>query len=209
MRFAYTLAMLAIPMLVAAEEVVAETAPAVVDAAPTPEVAGWVGMVQMALMVIIPLIFGGFLKKKWDSEKTKTAIDTSKSLMEQKNMIIDQRLMPFLVDTAEHWLLTQLPAILKDAGDGGGFQWKDHLMGLKTYAKDQALKKFAHENIDLIELLGADALDNLIDRQIMRLIGKLPEKVQAFIPAGAVDMLTDKASEYAIEKGKGLLKGIE
>jgi len=180
------------------------------DSAPAEEskeeggVPAWVTILGTILTVVITFL-GGFLKKKWGAEETKAKIDTTKSLMEQKNFIIDNRLIPFAISTAEHWLLTQMMPIIKDATDGNGFQWKDHFDSLKKYVKTRVLKKFASENVELIEQLGERELDNLLDRILTKLITKLPDNVQAFLPDSVKNMLSDKASEFLVDKGKDLL----
>lgn len=163
------------------------------------------GMILSGILTFIVAIVAGFMKKKFSAEADKAKIDTTKSLMEQKNFIIDQRLIPFAISTGEHWLLTQLPAIIADATDGNGFQWKNHYEALKAYMKDRVVKKFAAENLDIIEQIGAEELDNLLDRLIMKLISKLPDSVKAFLPESVIDMLTDQVSKFAVEKGKELI----
>lgn len=164
------------------------------------------------VMVIITMLVGlvaNWLRQKYKLEGAKLQIDTSKSLMEQRNFIIDQRLIPFAISTGEHWLLTQLPVILKDATDGNGFQWKDHWKNLRDYVRGRILSKFLAENVDLIKFMGEKELDDLLDRLLMKLISKLPEGVRVLLPAEAIDALTNKltskATEFVIEKGQSLL----
>jgi len=177
----------------------------------TPEVAQsvtelpvWAGILLSVITVVVTAI-AGFLKKKFDVDNKKTAIDTSKSLMEQKNFIIDNRLIPFAISTGEHWLITQLPALVKDATDGDGFEWKTHWKNLLKYMKTEVVKKFADENVDIIKLFGEDYLDKLMNRLAMKLVKKLPESVGGFIPKAIVDMITRKVAEFTVEKAEELL----
>lgn len=188
----------------AAEETVPAT-PAVEEASEAvAELPMWVTVLGSILSAVV-LFLSGFLKKKWGAETEKAQLDANKSLMEQKNFLIDNRLIPFAIATAEHWLMTQLMTLIKDAADGGEFHWKEHYSNLKSYMKDQILKKFLAENTDIIEQLGEKELDNLIDRLATKLITKLPDSVQKFIPDSASKMLSEKASDYIVEKGKDLL----
>lgn len=185
-----------------AAEVVAETVAPVSEAAAPTGVVGWI--LATALPLIAAAILG-LLKKRWDTENVKLELDATKSLMEQRNFIIDQRLIPFAISSAEHWTILHMPAIVGDLKDGGDFRWGEHFDNLKNYTKDRVLKKFAAENLDIIEFLGEKELDNLLDRLLLKLITKLPESVQAFIPNALVTKLTDYASAYITEKGKDLL----
>lgn len=161
--------------------------------------------VLLAIITCVITAVGGMLRKKWKTDGEKTQIDTTKSLMEQKNFIIDQRLIPFAISTIEHWLLTQIPAIVKDAADGNGFQWKAHWSNLLSYTKDEVVQKFAEENIDIIKLFGEKYLDQLLNRLAMKAIAKLPEGVQNFLPRALIDSLTKQAAEFARDKGSELL----
>lgn len=188
---------------VIAEDTVIIEAPAE-EAPAEAELPTWVTILGTILTTIVALL-AGFAKKKWGAEETKAKLDANKSLMEQKNFLIDTRLIPFAIATAEHWLLTQLMVLIKDATDGDGFQWKDHYENLKTYIKDRVIKKFAEENIDIIEQLGEKELNSLIERQAIKLITKLPDNISNFIPESAVSMLSEKASDFIVDKGKDLL----
>lgn len=162
------------------------------------------GVILAAVGMLVAWVFK-LLRSKWKVEEDRVIIDTTKSLWEQKNFLIDNRLIPFAMSTAEHWLLTQLPAIIKDATDGGGFQWGSHWNSMKSYTKVRIIEKFAAENVDILVMVGEKELDNIIDRLLMKLIAKLPDSVQLFLPAEIIDKLTDYASAFAFEKGKDLL----
>ena len=184
------------------------TLPAAVSAAEAAEAAAEQPSWLPVLLSVITAVIGWvatMLRKKFKVDAEKAQLDASKSLMEQKNFIIDNRIIPFAVSTAEHWLALSLPKLIVDATDGDGFKWKEHWADLVTYLKARVVKKFLAENVDIIKLLGEDELDNLLDRLALKLIGKLPEKVQRFLPADVVDKLTDKASEFAVDKGRELL----
>ena len=166
----------------------------------------WVGIATTAAIALVTWLASLF-RKKVNSDSEKAEIDKEKSLWEQRNHLIDTRLTPFLISTAEHWLITNIAPILQDATDGDGFSWSDHWTRLRNYVKGRALKKFAKENVDLIERFGEEELDDLLDRVLLKLIGKLPESVQAFLPQEIVDKLTDFATKFATEKGKELVSG--
>lgn len=194
-----------------AEEVADEAAPVEEskEAAPAEEggTPAWIGILLAALGVVVTWL-ANMLRGKLKIDGQKAAIDADKSLMEQRNFLIDNRLIPFAISTGEHWLISQLPALIKDATDGNGFQWKDHFDNLKAYLKDEVVKKFAAENVDLIERLGERELNSLINRLAVKMVSKLPDSVEAFLPDSVVEMLTAKASEFVVEKGKDLL-GVE
>jgi hypothetical protein len=183
-------------------------APAVTSPEGTPVLTGIAGSVMLILTMLASLV-SGWLRQKFKAEITQSQLDASKSLMEQKNFVIDQRLIPFALSTAEHWLMTQLPFILKDATDGDGFHWGEHWGRLRTYVKERVLAKFLAENVDLVTMMGEKELDDLVDRLLMKLIAKLPDSVKALLPAEVVDVLTDKltkkATAFVIEKGTSLL----
>jgi len=195
MRY-HPLVLLLLPALLVAEEA---------DSG-MPETTTWVAVAGAALVALVTWIATMVRKKvKVDSEKAE--IDKEKSLWEQRNHLIDTRVTPFAISTAEHWLITNIPPILKDVSDGGGFRWSHHWTKLRNYVKDRVLRKFAKENIDLIERLGEDELDDLLDRVLVKLIGKLPESVRAFLPKAVIDKLTDFATTFAVDKGKELIDG--
>jgi hypothetical protein len=166
-----------------------------------------VAIVTSALGVLLAWAFK-LLREKWKIEAQHEALDATKSLWEQRNFLIDNRIIPFAFSNAEHWLLTQLPAIIKDATDGDGFAWDLHWKALRGYTRQRVIAKFAAENVDVIALLGEHELNNLLDRVLLRLVGKLPESVQRFLPASVVDNLTDAASSFITRKGRDLLVGM-
>lgn len=193
-----------LPALASAQEVGQE---AVQSSNPwMPIITGIIAMVTSAALY--------FLRKKWKVDTEKQEIDKSKSLMEQRNFLIDNRLLPFALGTAEHWINTQLPLILSDLGDGGEFAWKDHWSDLHKYVKARVIQKFAKENIDIIDFMGEVELDQLLDRVGMSLIARLPPSLKAFLPGvssddgpvpASIDKLTDAASKFVLDKGKELL----
>lgn len=158
-----------------------------------------------AVVTIVVTVLGGFLKKKWSVDTEKAKLDSNKSLMEQRNFLIDNRVIPFAISTAEHWLLTQLMPIVRSATDDKEFDWGDHFDSLKDYVKDRVVKKFASENVDLIDQFGENELDNIIDRILVKLISNVPDSVKVFITDGVKDKLSDKASSYLLKEGKKML----
>ena len=197
----YALLILCLPLLAvgAAEEAV-----------PVAVAAGDNSLVTIITSVLGLVLAWGFklLREKWKIDGEKAALDATKSLWEQRNFLIDNRIIPFAISTAEHWMLTQLPAIIADATDGNGFAWSKHWDGLKAYTKQRVVAKFAAENVDVVTLLGEKELDYLLDRLLLKLVAQLPESVQKFLPPAFLDRLTDLASRFAVDKGRALL-GLE
>jgi hypothetical protein len=190
-------------LLIATVLVAAEDPEAVEESASSVPV--WVGILGTALTALLGWIATLFRKKvKTDAEKAQ--IDKTKSVWEQKNQLIDQRIKPFAIDTAEHWLITNITPLLIDAADGGGFRWKDHLKDLKAYTKDRVLKKFARENVDVLEHFAEEDLDHLLDRILAKTVGNLPESVTKFLPDSVIEKLKDYAIEFAKEEAQDLAK---
>ncbi len=161
------------------------------------------GIVAAIVAIVVPLLFKLLGKSKPEAAPEMPA---DLKLDEARNFFIDKRLIPFLVSTAEHWLITQLPAIVADATDGNGFDWKQHWTELRAYLKQRAVDKFAAENRDLVKFLGSSReLDDIIDRQVAKLLAKLPDAVKALLPQSAVDMLVDKAKAFLVAKADDLL----
>jgi len=181
-----------------------EAAAEAVESTTADEGSLWLKVLGTVITAVFAIL-SGFLAKRFNADVEQRKIDATKSLMEQKNFIIDNRIIPFAISTIEHWQITQLPKIVADLSDGGDFKWKDHFENLKSYVKKRIIKKFAKENIDILEELGEEELDNLIDRLIMKLITYLPPSVKQFLPKQIVDKLTDFGTAFAVEKGKELL----
>lgn len=175
----------------------------------SPVLTGIAGTVMVIITTLVTLI-AKWLRSKYQSETQQHQIDSTKSLMEQRNFIIDQRLIPFAIDTAEHFLITQLPTIVKDATDGGGFDWKLHWSNLSTYTRKRVIAKFAAENLDIVRFMGEKELNDLLDRQLLKLISKLPDRIKAFIPSTLVhkvtDVLTSKLTDFLVERGHALIQ---
>lgn len=159
-----------------------------------------IGTVLAAIIGWLVARFG--LKSRPDT----APIDPKMPVNEARNFFIDYRLVPFVIETAEHWLITQLPALLGDALDGDGFEWRTHWDNMHEYVKNRVVKKFAAENQDVLDYLGKNQeLDDIISRQLTKLLTKLPESVQRFLPESLVHTLTRKAREFLAEKGRDLL----
>lgn len=175
------------------------------EAAEASQTPWWVPALGAVLVAVV-----GWLARLWSkkagAETKKAEIDAEKSLWEQRNHLIDTRITPFLISTAEHWLITNIPVVLEDLSDGDGLRWEDHWTNLRNYTKNRALRKFTQENIDLVERLGEQELDNLLDRLLLKLIGKLPDSVQAFMPKELVEQLNDLAAAFVVAKSKELFE---
>jgi len=181
---------------------------ALISAEATNEASGeplWLTILGTVLTVVVTVL-GGFLKKKWGAEENQAKIDATASLMEQKNFIIDHRVIPFAIDTAEHWVLTQIIPIVRDLSDGDGFDWGDHFDNLKKYVKNRVVKKFASENLDIIEMLGEGELDDILDRIITKIVSKLPDNIERFVPDRLVEIVSEKSSKWIMDKGKDLIR---
>lgn len=167
------------------------------DVAPevTSTATGWQGMILTLLATLVTAVLLPWIKNKAVSAKAEADVhrfDASKSLLEQKNYLIDARLIPFLWATAAYLTEVRLPQwvdrIVRKDFEG---IWSDLLKELK----DLAIKKFAGEGIDIVEAIGADALSNLVKRAVM---DKLP------IPNGIKDpaaFLVDKFLPVMVDKG--------
>lgn len=164
------------PALLLAEEAVeaVTTTPAIPDGAPWWVQALW----PILFATVIPFLVGYLRKKKQSAvaEAEKIQLDANKSLMEQKNVLIDKRVIPFLWATAEHIAERDLPKILADGIDGDGkFDWKGHAKNIGIELKDLAIDKFKQEGIDIVQVLGEKYLGTLIDRAISKAIPWLPQ----------------------------------
>lgn len=208
----HTLTLAAEPDAPPAADATTTTSDSAVSTAPvaegTPALTGIAGAAMVIITMLLTLVTG-WLRTKFKSDSELAQLDASKSLMEQKNFLIDKRLIPFAISTAEHWFMSQLPFILQDATDGNGFQWKDHWTRLQAYVKERILAKFLAENVDIVRFMGEKELDDLVDRLLLKLISKLPDSVKALIPTNAIDEMTDKltkkATDFIIHKGTDLL----
>ena len=195
MRYVHTITLLLLSAAMFAEEV-EKTVP--------DEGGTWVLLLVTAIAGLITWI-GNILRKKVNVEAASAELDANKTLWEQKNLLIDQRVIPFAISTGEHWLTTNVAPILIDATDGNGFKWGEHFDNLKAYVKDRVLKKFASENVDLLEHLADKELDDLLNRLLLKLITKLPDSIAAFLPAKVTDMLAGYATDFIREKGLELI----
>ncbi len=171
------------------------------------EVASEPAWVSVLLTVIATLVAWAFklLRSKWKVEEQHEALDATKSLWEQRNFLIDNRLVPFAVDTAEHWLLTQTPVIVRDAADGSGIDWGERWDDLKVYTTKRVLQKFKSENIDILDFLTERELGDLVNRLLMRLLGKLPDRITSVLPEGIASSLTRSLGNFLAAKGRDLL----
>jgi len=157
---------------------------------------GWAQALIGLISIAISTFLTAFLKnkaKEANANAKKAEFDASKSLLEQKNFLINNRLMPFLWNTAAYLTEERIPIYLDRLQ--GGASWdsiKDDLVG---ELKNLAIKKFAAEGIDIVEAIGEDALVGLINRA---LVEKLP------IPNGFKDpakFLVEKAGGWLTDKG--------
>jgi hypothetical protein len=179
-------------------------APAVLTAAESGESnTGLYTIIGGVLAAVIGWLVARFgLKTKSDP----TPIDPKMPVNEAKNFFIDRRLIPFVISTGQQWLTTRVPALLGDALDGDGFDWANHWQDLHTYVKNRVTGKFRAENQDVLEYLGtSQELDDLINRQLTKLLTKLPDEVQGLLPESLVHTLTRKARQFLTEKGQELL----
>lgn len=162
---------------------------------------------SVVLPILAALVAWGFklLRSKWKVEEQHEALDATKSLWEQRNFLVDNRLIPFAMDTAEHWLLTQVPVLVRDATDGSGIDWGDRWDDLKAYTTRRILQKFKAENIDILQFLTERELGDLVNRLLMRLLGKLPDRITSILPEGLASSLTRSLGNFIAAKGQELL----
>jgi len=141
---------------------------------------------------------GVYLRKKFSAEAEKAEVDKTKSLWEQRSLLIDQRLIPFLLDTGQYWLMTNIGPIMADVTDGGTFDWSGHLTQLKKYLRDRAVAKFKAENLDIVEYLGEGELENILSRVVSKVVAFLPKQFATLIPPDKMSKLVERASQYVM-----------
>lgn len=210
MRYLYTFGLLFCPTLVVFAEEVAEAVTPAMPPIP-PDAPWWVQLVWPILFVVVMPFVVGYLRKKKAAaiaEAEKIELDSSKSLMEQKNLLIDKRVIPYLWATAEHLAAKNLPVVLADALDGDGkFDWKKHAGGLKDELLTSLKEKFKAEGIDIVKVLGEKYLGELLDRAIQKAIPWLPQASQNIVGSIAegkgkflAGMIVDKGLDIAKAK---------
>jgi len=176
-RIFAALALLIIAPLAWAEEAVeaaSEAGPAVTASGVLATIA------SIAIAVVIPFLVR-FLNGKAQTAKAeaKHADQSAASLLrENRRAFIDERVIPFIYATSAHLVDTRLPAIIRDATDGGEFDWKGHLTGLKSELLNLTKAKFAAEGVDIVTDLGSEYLGSLIERGINKAIPFLPEGIE-------------------------------
>ena len=197
MRTIFTLALLSVPFAVVAEEAV--------------ETSGDSTLTTMLIGAAITLVIAaiGWLAAKFGLRQTppETVSPIDMTTSEGRRRFLDERLVPVIISNGKQWLITQIPVLITDAMDGDGvFHWRDHLNGLRAYVRKRAVDKFKAESINLVDYLGTSKeLDDLIDRKLMELIGKLPDTLQPYLPAERIDWLTDQLRKFLVEEGRELL----
>lgn len=163
----------------------AEEAPAVIPSSAPEGAPEWVAWIWPILFAVVIPYLVGFLREKKDAanaEAEKIQLDASKSLMEQKNLLIDKRVIPYLWSTAQHIAERDLPKILADAMDGDGkFDWKGHAKSMGAELLESVKDKFAQEGIDIVKVLGEKYLGQLIDRAIKKAIPWLPDGIESTV----------------------------
>lgn len=191
--FLWLFVLFCIPLTLTAAEAVADANPARGD---------WLEMVAMVLGTLITLFVLPYLKNKSAqaaAEATTAKFDASKSLLEQKNYLIDGRLMPFLWNTAAYLTEVRLPQWM---GRIANRQFEGIWTDLVDELKDLAKTKFAAEGINIVEVIGDAALTSLIKRAVL---DKLPIPNGIKDPAGfmidkVVPLLTSKGVEWIRNK---------
>lgn len=191
MRYLLALLLLTIPLSLMADEGIEQDIP------------GWAVLVTSAVTALVAWAFKLWrARMKVDTEQHQ--LDATKSLMEQRNFIIDQRIMPFLESTAIHYITIRLPVIIKQAADGK-FDWSEHFNHAQKYLKQRVLEKFTSENVDVLKVIGEKELSNLIDRVLVRLISNLPISIQAMLPSSVTANLSKYASNFVVSQAERLL----
>jgi hypothetical protein len=177
-------------------------APAAAPAVAPVEKTDWVKIVGGLLGTLITLFILPLLKNKAaevQARATEAKFDASKSLLEQKSYLINERLMPFLWNTAAYLTEVRLPQWIDRIArrDLDGI-WKDLVVELK----DLAIKKFASEGLDIIAAIGEEALTGLIKRAILE---KLPipnglREPAAFLADRVLPLLTTKGVAWVRDR---------
>lgn len=168
----------------------------------------WVQAIWPVLFAtIIPFIIKFLNKKSAEHQALADAHNAEEAgiLGNIKNEFLDKRLIPFLYNAGAHIAETKLPAIIVDASDGGGFEWKKHMSDLKGELKDLAIDKFKNEGLDLVEELGDKYLESLIERAIVKAVPFLPEVVRPVVEDKADDV-GDFVGNLIVDKGFGYVK---
>jgi len=184
--------------LLAAEA--ANTVPPVPEGAPS-----WLSWVWPILFtVVVPFAIRWLRSGAKERESAAKDHDLSSvgKMIENRRAFLDARVLPFLQNTAADLIESRLPAVIADAADGGGFDWRSHVKGVKDELLSQAKAKFSAEGIDIVENIGAEYLDKLLDRVVTKVLPFVPEAVRS-AAAGVADKYSDKLATLVVEKGVG------
>lgn len=178
MKYYYSLSLFLVTGAMFAQET--EVLPTLPSDAPQ-----WLHFVWLAFgVIILPYILSFLRSKKQeaDAEAEKFKFDANMSLLEQKNYLIDKRIIPYLWSMASYLAEKQLPTLLlaittQKEGEKK-FDWSKYAQDLKTELLEDVKEKFAAESIDIVKILGEKYLGELIDRAIARAIPWLPQSTQ-------------------------------
>ena len=198
----YTIAFLLFlltPTLMVAQEAAAA-------AAPGEEMSG----LQMTIVTIVTGILAWVFKLvrtklKVNAEQNK--LDANKSLLEQKEVLL-RRIGDTTIRVAETWVEDNIPALVKDATDGGGFEWKTHFRQGYNTIKQEVKQVFADEGIDILKVVGERRLAGMIKSALTKAITYLPQKFQGFLPETLLNKLSEKISEFVTAKTSDWVEGL-
>jgi len=192
--YKYLLAMfllILLPVIAFAEEVAESTGAAPEEGLQlTPLQQGIVAVVTMVLMWGFKL-----LRSKLKVGEEQNKLDANKSLLEQKEILL-RRIGATATRVAETWVEDHIPALVKDATDGNGFDWKAHFRQGFNHVKQEVRQVFADEGIDILKVIGERRLAGMIKAALSKSITWLPEKVKGFIPKDLLGPLSEKISSF-------------
>lgn len=162
----------------------------------------WAGLV----MTLVSVVLLPFLKQ-WLSAQSAAAneqaklhqIDASKSLIEQKGLIME-RLKAYLWGTAAAIVEKRAPDLCRRIIERRlvtADQVRDELRAWGLDLKDQAIYYFKTQGVDLVATFGHAAIDDLIERAA-NAVSPFPgkETAVALLKDGIAPLLLDKGVEY-------------
>lgn len=162
-------------------------------------------IVSLLTLVVLPYLVR-YLRAKAEEAKLsaeKVAVDTNKSLIEQRGAIAE-RLKTYLWGTAAAIAEREFPRLATEILAGrlnSADEIKAQLRRWGGELRVQAIIYFRNQGIDLVETFGARALDDLIERAA-NAVSPFPgkETAVALLKDGAADLLLQKGVEWMREK---------
>lgn len=162
----------------------------------------WAGLVMTLVTVAILPFLKQYLSAQAAAANEQAKlhqIDASKSLIEQKGLIME-RLKAYLWGTAAAIVEKRAPDLCRRVMAGQlktADQVKDELRAWGIDLKDQAIYYFKTQGVDLVATFGHAAIDNLIERAA-NAVSPFPgkETAVALLKDGVAPLLLDKGVEW-------------